>query len=136
MHYGLTDEQQQLRGTVAKLLENLAVRRERYDGIVAPDATTDRERAVWSALVESGIGMLGVPEELDGPGGTCIDQVVVAEELGAALARTPFVLDLPGRRGAGSADLRARLVGSAARRSPTGCGAARGRCGRAGRRHG
>jgi alkylation response protein AidB-like acyl-CoA dehydrogenase len=91
MHYGLSPEQQQLRETVAKLLDDLAVRRERYDATVAPDAVTATEQAVWSALVDSGIAALGVPEDLGGPGGSCIDQVIVAEELGAALARAPFV---------------------------------------------
>ncbi len=91
MHYGLTEEQQALRETVAKLLDDLCARRERYDTDVAPDVVTPTESAVWAALVESGIGLLGLPEERGGSGGNCIDQVVVAEELGAALARVPFV---------------------------------------------
>src|SRR4051812_15571976 len=91
MHYGLSTEQQQLRDMVAKLLNDLTARRERYEHVVGPDAVTASEHVAWSALLDSGVAALGVPEELGGPGGDCIDQVVVAEELGAALARVPFV---------------------------------------------
>ncbi|GAA0616362.1 acyl-CoA dehydrogenase family protein [Sporichthya brevicatena] len=103
MHYGLTEEQTSLREMVAKLLADLADRRERYDAELPVDVPSPREAKVWAALVESGVAALGVPEALGGPGGDAIDQVVVAEELGAALARVPF----------GSAALASVVLGSA-----------------------
>lgn len=50
------------------------------------------DRALWARLGgELGALGLAVPEELGGSGGTCVDQAIAAEELGAALVTGPLL---------------------------------------------
>lgn len=87
--FAVTDEQRELRAGLRRFTERAhdqsVVRRvmESADGV---------DRALWVRLgAELGALGLAVPEELGGSGGTCVDQAVAAEELGAALVTGPLL---------------------------------------------
>ena len=86
----LGDDQLELRNAVrsflAKKVDEAAVRRQ----VETPDRF---DRGTWDRMVgELGLPALAVPETRGGFGATALDVVVVAEELGAALAPQPFLL--------------------------------------------
>lgn len=84
--YAFTAEQEELRSTLRKLLLARPSARAVYDDDAsAPDVE------LWTELVGLGIAGLGVDESAGGSGGDVIDLVVVAEELGRAVAPVPFV---------------------------------------------
>lgn len=74
-----TEEQQMLRDSVRRWAAARDVRE-------AGD-----ENADWAYGSEQGWLMAGLPEEAGGLGGTDFDSAIVAEELGRALVRAPFV---------------------------------------------
>ena len=84
--YALTAEQEALRASVRSALGGTAAARACYDeGAVAPD------RALWARLADLGVAGLGVALDDGGSGGDVVDQLVVAEELGRAVAPVGFV---------------------------------------------
>ena len=84
--YTFTSEQEQLRGIVRDLVGGTRSARAIYDAKApAPDA------ALWAGLVEIGAAGLGIDEADGGSGGGVLDQLVVAEELGRAVAPVGFV---------------------------------------------
>ena len=85
MEYRFSPEQEELRTAVRRLLADRAEPRAVYDGGPAVD------RRLWSALAEAGVCGLGIAETDGGSGGGLVDQVVVAEELGRAVAPVPFL---------------------------------------------
>lgn len=85
MEYQFTPEQVELRSTVRALLTDRGHPRRSYDGGPAVDD------AAWSGLRELGLCGLGIDESRGGSGGNLIDQLIVVEEIGRAVAAVPFV---------------------------------------------
>lgn len=85
MEYQFTSEQDELRASLRRLLVERANPRAAYDGGPAVD------RELWAMLADAGALGLGIDEAHGGSGGGLIDQVVVAEELGRAVAPVPFL---------------------------------------------
>jgi alkylation response protein AidB-like acyl-CoA dehydrogenase len=88
MDFALTGEQQLLRDSVARFVQNeysFGVRK----AIVASEAGWSR--AVWAKFAE--MGLLGVPfaEEHGGFGGSAIDVMAVMQELGRGLVVEPYL---------------------------------------------
>jgi len=81
INFVLNEEQVQLRDSVRRWSA--------ANGISASKRGSDP--ALWSELVELGVTMAGLPEELGGIGGDALDLAVIAEELGRELVRQPFV---------------------------------------------
>src|SRR3546814_2361277 len=89
MHFGLSEDQQELSDMIAALLtkrsDSLAVR-------AAVDSTTGHDSALWQMLCEQvGVAALAVPEEYDGAGATLFESAVVLEQLGIALTPSPLL---------------------------------------------
>ncbi|MFP5068167.1 acyl-CoA dehydrogenase family protein [Pseudonocardia nantongensis] len=87
--FDVTDEQRELRAGLRRFAERVhveaAVR-------AAAESGEGFDRASWSRLGgELGALALAVPEDLGGAGGSCVDQAIAAEELGAALATGPLL---------------------------------------------
>ncbi|MDA3626654.1 acyl-CoA/acyl-ACP dehydrogenase [Saccharopolyspora sp. WRP15-2] len=87
MRFAFTEEQEELRSTVRKLLD-------RHGGPPipdpgAPDAGFDP--ALWKQLGEIGAHALAIPEEHDGVGATLLETLIVVEELGRRLVNNPFL---------------------------------------------
>src|SRR5881397_452779 len=87
MPFPQSDEQRELVSTVHKLLAEIA------DPI--PPSWDDRgaglNRSVWGSLAGLGLLGLGVAEDVGGLGGGLQELCLVAEEIGGACARVPFV---------------------------------------------
>jgi alkylation response protein AidB-like acyl-CoA dehydrogenase len=89
MDFSFTDEQRQLRETLARFLS------QRY-GFEARQKVLQSEAGwrpeIWKALAEE-LGILGValPEEVGGFGGGPVDNMIVMEELGRALVVEPYL---------------------------------------------
>ena len=89
MDFSFTDEQRQLRETLARFLS------QRY-GFEARQKVLRSETGwrpeIWKALAEE-LGILGValPEEVGGFGGGPVDNMIVMEELGRALVVEPYL---------------------------------------------
>jgi alkylation response protein AidB-like acyl-CoA dehydrogenase len=82
----LTDEQELIRDSVARLLAKLS----------GPEQVREAEAAghdpvLWDALVTMGIPAMTLPEAVGGGGSTLADLGVALEECGAALATAPVV---------------------------------------------
>ena len=99
MNLELTDEQVALRDTTRRFLAEKAP----ISGHVRQllDDPTGTTEAVWRGLADLGTTGLLVPEEYGGAGMTMVEAGIVAEELGAAPASRPVVVDR-GRRHAGT----------------------------------
>jgi alkylation response protein AidB-like acyl-CoA dehydrogenase len=85
MNLHLTDEQQMLRETLSRLF--------------AVESTPERIRAaeargfdpkLWSALVESGVPAMRIPESSGGGGNSLLDALLAVEEAGRHLATVPL----------------------------------------------
>jgi len=84
VRFSLDDDQEDLRRTVARLLEHTA------DTADVPPGDTDR--VLWERLTgELGLAGLAVPVEHDGAGVGLVELAIVQEELGAALAPVPYL---------------------------------------------
>ena len=106
MDFSFTDEQRQLRETLARFLS------QRY-GFEARQKVLRSEQGwrpeIWKALAEE-LGILGValPEAVGGFGGGPVDNMIVMEELGRALVVEPYLetvvigAGLLGRAGGGA----------------------------------
>jgi acyl-CoA dehydrogenase len=83
-----TDEQRELVSTVRDVLA-------RHADVLPPPWETvvgqHLNRSLWESLAELGLLGVGVPEEHGGSGGALRDVCLVAEQMGAACARVPFV---------------------------------------------
>ncbi len=87
--FDVTDEQRELRAALHRFAE-----RQHDEATLRRlvDTTDGFDRALWARLgSELGALSLAVPEDLGGAGGTCVDQAVAAEELGAALVTGPLL---------------------------------------------
>ncbi|MDT0201609.1 acyl-CoA dehydrogenase family protein [Nocardioides sp. AE5] len=89
MHFGLSEDQQELaeliRGLLARRGDSMAVR-------AAIEGDDGFDRALWTTLCEQvGVAALAVPEEYDGAGATLFESAVVLEELGQALSPVPML---------------------------------------------
>lgn len=83
---GLSDEQRAIRETTARILADHAAPRRAYD---QPGHGADN--ATWEALAGAGIAGLLIPVDLGGVGLGPVELELVSEEMGAALAVTPFL---------------------------------------------
>jgi alkylation response protein AidB-like acyl-CoA dehydrogenase len=88
MDFTLSEEQQLLRDTIARFVQNEYSFETRKGIIASPKGWSD---AVWNQFAE--LGLLGVPfaEEHGGFGGTSIDVMVVMQELGRGLVVEPYL---------------------------------------------
>jgi alkylation response protein AidB-like acyl-CoA dehydrogenase len=88
MDFKLSDEQQQLRDTLARFVQK--------------DYTFDKRKAIlksaegysreaWRQLAEMGLTALGLPEEHGGLAGTAVDTMVVMEVFGRGLVVEPYL---------------------------------------------
>ncbi|MEJ7583686.1 MAG: acyl-CoA dehydrogenase family protein [Acidimicrobiales bacterium] len=120
MDFELTRDQLELQRTVRDILDQqcppAVVRRVVEDGVGAD--------ALWSTLVGLDWPALAVPEELGGIGSTWVELAVVIEELGRAVAPTPFLATVtqfvPVVREAGTVEQQKRFVSGAASGQLTG----------------
>ncbi|SHN17189.1 acyl-CoA dehydrogenase family protein [Cryptosporangium aurantiacum] len=88
MNFSFSDEQEQLRSTLRRLLSERASS-ERLREILETDDRVDR--TLWSLLAgQLGLLGLGIPEEYGGAGFGPVETTVVFEELGRALAAVPY----------------------------------------------
>lgn len=96
MNFEFSDEQEQLRESVRRFLEDRApigLVRDLWDD---PRGTTD---AVWRGLADLGVTGLLVPEAQGGFGGGMVDAAVVCEEVGRVVSPGPFVSTAVGAAG-------------------------------------
>ncbi|MFA5883826.1 MAG: acyl-CoA dehydrogenase family protein [Acidimicrobiia bacterium] len=96
MNFEFSDEQEQLRDSVRRFLEDRApigYVRELWDD---PRGTTD---PVWGGLAALGVTGLLVPEAQGGFGGGMVDAAVVCEELGRVVNPGPYVSSAVGAAG-------------------------------------
>ncbi len=88
MNFAFTDEQEQLREFVRSFLEEKSP-----ESAVREQMDTERgfDPDVWAQMSEQmGLPALTIPEAYGGQGFTCVEQVVVLEEMGRALLCAPF----------------------------------------------
>ncbi|HVX22362.1 MAG TPA: acyl-CoA dehydrogenase family protein [Acidimicrobiales bacterium] len=85
MSYEISAEQEELRSVVGTFLAGRARPRASYDGGPACD------RELWDGLAQMGTVALSAPVDIAGAGGSLLDEVLVAEELGRHLANVPVV---------------------------------------------
>lgn len=89
MHFGLTEEQQELTKAVKGLIERRAGSMD-VTAAIASEAGYDTQ--LWNDLVEQiGVAALAVPEEFGGAGFTSFETHVVLEQLGYALSPSPLL---------------------------------------------
>ncbi len=111
MHFGLSEEQQELATTIRSLLakraDSTAVR-----AAMASDAGYDE--ALWQTLCEQiGVAALAIPEEYDGAGFSLFESLVVLEELGRSLTPSPLLASVVAAaaiEASGDAEAAARLL--------------------------
>lgn len=91
MKFEFTEEHESLRGLVSDLCQQVGNTRALYDTEVSIDDTeVSIDRGLWDALGAAGLLGVGVPEAYAGGGAGPVEQVLVAEELGAAVGAIPF----------------------------------------------
>ena len=87
MNFDLSDDQRQLRDSLARLLKDRYGFEEHRRTAASAEGWS---RGLWSSLVELGLAALPLPEAHGGLGGSAADMAVVMEELGAALTLAPY----------------------------------------------
>src|SRR5688500_839246 len=88
VHFGFSDEQEELRRTVRAFLEQRSPEAE-VRRLMETDEGYDP--AVWQQMGQQlGLQGLAVPEELGGAGYTFRELAIVLEEMGRALLPAPF----------------------------------------------
>jgi len=114
VNFELTDEQAMLREASRSLLRDQSsmeqVRRRLDDG---PDVPADVDPTLWRLAAELGWAGIALPEEYGGSGQGLVELSIVAQEIGRALARGPFlptVLVGNAVARAGSPELRAEVL--------------------------
>ncbi len=88
MNFAFTDEQEQLREFVSGFLAEKSP-----ESVVRQQMDTEKgfDPEVWAQLCEQlGLTALAIPEAYGGQGFSCVEQVVVLEEMGKALLCAPF----------------------------------------------
>ncbi|MXV99225.1 MAG: acyl-CoA dehydrogenase [Acidimicrobiaceae bacterium] len=88
MNFAFTDEQEQLREFVRSFLEEKSP-----ESAVRDQMDTERgfDPDVWAQMSDQmGLPALTIPEAYGGQGFTCVEQVVVLEEMGRALLCAPY----------------------------------------------
>ncbi|QIX26577.1 acyl-CoA/acyl-ACP dehydrogenase [Nocardioides sp. JQ2195] len=89
MHFGLSEEQQELAGAVRTLVERRAGQ---VDLRSATQAERGYDEALWQTLCgQIGVAALAVPEEYGGAGFSSFETHVVLETLGHSLTPTPLL---------------------------------------------
>ncbi|MGB9308269.1 MAG: acyl-CoA dehydrogenase family protein [Mycobacterium sp.] len=84
MKFEFTEEHEELRSLIAEVCQREAGPRACYDGQSVIDTR------LWSALGSAGVVGAGVAETYEGGGAGPVEQVIIAEELGRAVAAIPF----------------------------------------------
>ncbi|MEB3071470.1 acyl-CoA dehydrogenase family protein [[Mycobacterium] vasticus] len=84
MKFDFTEEHEALRALIAEVCERESDPRGCYDGQSVIDTQ------LWAALREAGVLGVGVSEDCEGSGGGPVEQVMIAEGLGAAVGAIPF----------------------------------------------
>jgi alkylation response protein AidB-like acyl-CoA dehydrogenase len=87
MHFDLTDEQGEIRDTARALLEQ----RSSPARVREAAESARHDDALWRELCELGWAGISIPPEDGGQGLGLVELCIVAEELGASLAPTPFL---------------------------------------------
>ncbi len=91
MDFGFTEEQQELGGLAKRILEDKvteAVLRE------ADQAEVRFDRSLWSALADANLLGISLPAEVGGSGYGFVEQAVVLEQVGRAVAPVPVAASL------------------------------------------
>jgi len=88
MNFDFSEEQDQLRDALARLLER-GYEFDKRKQIVASDAGWSRE--IWRQLAELGALSIALPEAHGGAGGNAVDTLVVMEALGRRLVVEPYL---------------------------------------------
>lgn len=88
MDFGLSEDQQLLKSTIARYLTERCPT-ERVREIM--DGETGHDEALWADLAGLGVFALAVPTEYGGLGSELLDVALVAEELGRAATPGPFL---------------------------------------------
>jgi alkylation response protein AidB-like acyl-CoA dehydrogenase len=111
MNFDFTEEQNQLREALSRLLER-GYEFDKRKQIVASEAGYSRE--IWRQLAELGALSIALPEQHGGAGGSAVDTLVIMEALGRKLVVEPYVPAIVLGAGlvarAGSEAQRARLL--------------------------
>ncbi|MFI6309659.1 acyl-CoA dehydrogenase family protein [Nocardia fusca] len=89
MYYSLSAEQRALSESVRDLLGSRADPRSAYPAPGSAEAAP--ESKLWSQFVDMGIAALLVPEERGGSDAGPVELILVAEEIGRAIAAVPFL---------------------------------------------
>ena len=84
MKFEFTEEHEALRSLIAEVCAREAEPRGCYDGQAVIDSR------LWSALCSAGVIGVAVSEAYEGGGAGPVEQVIIAEELGRAVAAVPF----------------------------------------------
>ncbi|KRF10416.1 acyl-CoA dehydrogenase family protein [Nocardioides sp. Soil796] len=89
MHFGLSEEQEELAGAVRTLVERRAGQ---VDLRAATQAARGFDEALWETLCgQIGVAALAIPEEYGGAGFSTFETHVVLETLGRTLTPTPLL---------------------------------------------
>lgn len=89
MHFGLSEEQQELTSAVRTLVERRAGQ---LDLRAAADSEAGYDTALWQVLcTQIGVTALAIPEEYGGAGFSSFETHLVLETLGASLTPTPLL---------------------------------------------
>ena len=88
MNFDLSDDQRQMRDSLARLLKDRYGFEEHRRTAASAEGWS---RGIWGSLVELGLTALPLPEAHGGLGGSAADMAVVMEELGAALTLAPYL---------------------------------------------
>ena len=88
MDFKLSDEQQQLRDTLARFVQKDYAFDKRKAILKSKDGYS---RAAWKQLAEMGLTALGLPEEHGGLPGNAVDVMVVMEVFGRGLVVEPYL---------------------------------------------
>ena len=88
MDFNLTDEQQQLRDTLARFVQKDYAFEKRKAILKSKDGYS---REAWKQLADMGLTALGLPEAHGGLPGNAVDTMVVMEVLGRGLVVEPYV---------------------------------------------
>ncbi|MFN8734683.1 MAG: acyl-CoA dehydrogenase family protein, partial [Hyphomonadaceae bacterium] len=88
MDFNFTDEQNMLRDSIAKLVQ------QKYDFDTRRKAIHSEagwRPEIWAEMAEMGLMMAPLPESMGGLGGGAIDTLVIMEEFGKGLVVEPFI---------------------------------------------
>jgi alkylation response protein AidB-like acyl-CoA dehydrogenase len=115
--YSLTDEQAAVRDAFRDFLTS-----ECQPARVRAAEPLGYDAKLWGQFTEMGAASMGLPESAGGDGGRLVDLVIVAEEVGAALAPVPFAEHVAASRAlaaSGPATATDQLLKAAAERPVT-----------------